>query len=140
VRSLCFGGENEKSIFALCTLCCVYCSAVPLLRSITCTAVHHHDYSIPVYTYTQSFIIIISYLDFLIKFNNYFLMKQIFTNDENRIISAKESNVRRYVGSIGLVITSMIYGLFPSSRTFYGPFSLALAIFVAIYRTGYQSL
>ena len=59
---------------------------------------------------------------------------------ESRIISKKEMGVRKTIGIICMSIIALILIVFPSSRDYYVPMSVALAMAIGIWRTGNQSL
>ena len=59
---------------------------------------------------------------------------------ENRVISKKEMGIRKTIGMICMGIIALILIVFPTSRDAYASISVALAMSIGIWRTGYQSL
>lgn len=60
--------------------------------------------------------------------------------DENRLISLREGNIRKTIGTVMLAATVLAFVLLPPIRQSYGPLSLAVALSIGTFRTGYQSL
>jgi len=60
--------------------------------------------------------------------------------DNNQLISTKEMQIRKLMGVIGVFITFLVCFIYPSVLNSYGPLSLALAAFIGVWRTGFQSL
>ncbi len=58
----------------------------------------------------------------------------------SRIISEKEMGIRKTIGMIGLSAIAMILVVFPATRDAYASISLAVAMSIGVWRTGYQAL
>jgi hypothetical protein len=66
--------------------------------------------------------------------------KQLDAIAGNRLISKHEGNIRMKVGSVILLVTTMVWIIIPDLRNYYAPFSLAVATGLGTFRSGYQSL